>query len=259
MIDTTTEPKPATTPLVDESFGNDVLRLLKCIEVWSDDERKELAADDKFPPFGTRAAIWSGVWFGVAQTCSWLMSWSGKANMYWLFWLSVAGFFVGIGASLFLWLARAPGMGSTGFWIDMWSTFTTKSNYPFTPLRNCAERDLKSVSRLEGFSVNVLKAGRERIDLEEAELRERLNAIAGSPSFMLPITLLAAGWTAWKNFNEASNIFTILVLITTSLSFGLCLFAATHRALLIRLARSRALLALEIARRLSFGEEPARP
>jgi len=150
MIDTT-EQKPAT--MVDGSFGSEVLGLLKCIEVWSDNEQKELAAADKSSPFGTRAAIWSGVWFGVAQTCSWLMSWSGKANLYWLFGLSVAGFFVGIGMSLFLWLARALGMGNTGFWVDMWSTLTTKSNYPFTPLRNCAERDLKAVSRLDAFSI----------------------------------------------------------------------------------------------------------
>ncbi len=36
MIDTTTEQKPPTIPLVDGSFGHDLLELLKSIEVWSD-------------------------------------------------------------------------------------------------------------------------------------------------------------------------------------------------------------------------------
>ncbi len=148
------------------------------------------------------------------------------------------------------------GLAQAKFWRAVLYIFKRRpDNYPFTSLHNCLDHDLRQQARLGKYSAHVLVAAEHRISQEEGELRERLNAIIGTPTIFVILGALAGVLTAWENYHTklgspvGGTIFAVSIITLLVGFWGLRL-----RIALTELSRCRALLSLEIARR-SAGEQ----
>jgi hypothetical protein len=226
-----------------------LVSLCRLLEQWRADCNSESAADpDDFPNPNWRAAGLSLIFFVLGQIVILEQSWLNHAPGS----FPPARYFVLLavcGITCLVFMFHTVGLFERRFWRALSLTFRGKSNCPFTPLIRNIATDLAAAKKLSSFSDEIVVAARERLGVQESELRDRIAILLGQPSLTASAGLLAGAWATWKGFHNGDGTMPILL---CGLSITLCLLSMDGfrlRIALVELTRCQAMLSLEIARR----------
>lgn len=232
-----------------ESFEEKVTQLCLQLEAWRKTEREfEKTDPDELPGPDWKVAGQSLTFFVLGSVVVLVQSWLKFVEGW--FTLSLYAILLAIcgGASLVLEL-HALHVFEARYWKEFFSFFRSKDNYPFTPLLGRNTRDFLALKSLERFDDSIVQAVQERFGLLESELRERLSLLGGSSPLPAVLGFATTIWSAFKALQVERSAITIAALIGAILVMLLTGYAFRLRFSVLELARCRALLALEIARR----------
>jgi hypothetical protein len=235
------------------AFGDELTELCKVLEKWRAHRKALTEADsDDFPAFDRRAG-WQSLIFYTLYGCGvllwgWYISTPQAIGRGLVMFLLIIMLISGAAGTLLL-LIKAVGLGKAQFWRTLYRVVTMKDKYPFSNLTHGIKTDIESSSVLVPYATSLLVVLYERIGLEEADLRERINVVIGNPTILVFATLVTAIWTSWQGFRGAEGILSWLPLLLSIMAFALALYGARLRFSLFELAHCRLLLSLEIARR----------
>jgi hypothetical protein len=231
------------------TFEGQLISLCRLLEQWRADCNTESAADpDDFPDPNWRVAGRSLIFFALGQIAIFEQSRLNYVHGIPTLCLYIMLLAVCSGAFLVL-LFHALGVFERQFWRALKLIFKKKSNYPFTPLIRSIETDLAAAKMLSSFSDEIVTVVRERLGVNESELRDRLAIMLGQPSLTVLAGLLAGAWAGWKGLHRGDGTMAILLCALSIILFTLSVFGFRLRVALLELTRCRAMLSLEIARR----------
>lgn len=236
------------------SFDADLGTLLGDLKRWRIECAAEPPAPDDFPPLDVRAFCQGAGLLAVHFILEALAFPSGHpAVNNSLAWLAVVigTLLLSLGSGAFLVSVKAHGMHQRRYWRAAWHSFNENDQFPFEQMRSMLDRDLHAARRLEPYSLAILQTGRDRFSMMEETLRARLTTFFGNPSLLVLSGLLGAIWTAWEKYSAGGGTFNLLLLAGSIGLFLLGLYGAKLQISLADLTRCRALLSLEIARRMA--------
>ena len=255
---TVTIKMPSSEPQAIESsvspalaFDDELVALCLTLEKWRKDRKATLAADpDYVPSFNWKPACWAVVLYALHWLSMLFFKWHFKTVEEWdSFGTGYLGAAVVTAAFAILFFLRSFGATSRNYWREMRRFIFEKDNYPFSALHNGLKIDIQSRNILTNYSNKALVATFERIGLEEADLKERLSTLVGSPTLLVLIGLATSTWTYWRNLNGQGAAVSIAVFAGSLLAFLIVIYGARLRFSLFELTHCRLLLSLEIAHR----------
>jgi hypothetical protein len=242
---------PDVTPPAPISFGTKVLEVCRVLERW----RAQQLADrrpgpSEFPDYNWRLAFQGFVFLGVGGVIILLQSWIKFVQDFFGLGIYMTLLAICEGAGLVLVFA-ATGMFTKPFWRAVRGIFRKTDNYPFTPLIREIEADNSASLLFAGYSKELISAANQRIQLEEAELRERLNLLGSGTPLPLILTLATGIWAGWKSYRDEKSSVAMIILAASIVALWLVSYSFVLRFQLLELTRCRTLLDFEIARRLN--------
>ncbi len=230
-------------------FADSLISLCKVLEVWRAEQNAiDRNKPDEFPEPNWKEIGYSIVFYSIGAASLLVRNWvtsahSATASICYLVSFAICGI-AGIALAL-----RGSGIAKRQFIAGIRSLFSKKENYPFTQLVQEITRDATAAQRLLPFTLEQLKHGLDRINVEETELRERITTLVGQPSLVVLAGLLASVWATWKSYHSGSGYFEIALVLVSIGAFAFAAYGFRLRVSLFELIRCRALLAFEIAAR----------
>jgi hypothetical protein len=230
-------------------FTEDLIALCKVLEVWRTDQNAiDRNRPDEFPEPNWKQIGYSIIFYAIGAASLLVRSWVSSTHSTTASMIYSVSFITCelTGCALVL---RGSGIAKRQFISGIKSLFSKKENYPFTQLIQEIARDATAAQRLSLFTLEQLKHGLERINVEETELRERITTIVGQPSLVVLAGLLASVWATWKSYHSGSGYLEIALVLISIGAFAFAAYGFRLRVSLFDLIRCRALLAFEIAAR----------
>lgn len=227
-------------------FDVQMTALCSTLEHWRKETKASEAPQSK-SRFSWKAAVASVVCYVLAWSSTFLIrKLDVQGDHNWLLLIFVVALLL-VGGAVFL-VIRAFDFANPAYWKEV-RDLLKRDNYPFDPLTRCLREDLAALPRLSAFSTPLLSAGSERLAAEEADLRERIMSVLGSPTVSIVAGLIGSLTSGWQALVNGPGIISSFVFFS---AMGLTLFSGYGmrlRILISELTRCRSLVALELARR----------
>jgi hypothetical protein len=244
---------PSDAASKEGDFGSQILEVCWVLEAWRKEENQRMAEDpNDLPETDWRVAAQALFFLGAGGLVLFLQSWLNFVQGYATLGLYFILFAICMGTSIVLML-HAAGLFSARFWRALWTTFTTRTNFPFAPLTVRIERNVAAVPRLASFSDHVLRATAEHLSSTEARLRDGLVLLGGNSSLPALVALVAGVWGGWRSFWGQISLLSMATLAGAIVVFWLSAYALNSRFSLFELTRCRELIAFELTRRKACG------
>jgi hypothetical protein len=239
---------PSTVDSSRTRFTDELGSLCRKLEQWRGQQKAIVIPDpNEFPKFDWRVGRQSVVFYVLGELVVLAQSWFKFANEDdWTLWLYITLLAICGGAGTVL-MVQAQRIFSRQFLRAVRSIFRPTDNYPFTPLMREMDRDLAAAPMLAMYSDALLRAARDRILIEETELRERLTILGGSSPLAFILSVLTGVWAAWQSLQKERSIVTMLLLAAGIGVLCLTFYAVKLRFSLFELTRCRGVLDLELA------------